>query len=520
MPLAGHPPAPSRSPSPLVSGFVAIGRIWAVSFLVALALYVATASRGPQWQDSGWQQVRILAGRIEHPLGLALTHPLQFYLGRAAMKALPLEPAFAITLVSSLAAAIAVANTAGTVFLLTRRASAAILAGSALMLSHTFWQHATHTESYALVAALLTTEWFCWAAHATAPRAWLLVAVAAANGLGIANHLLAALATPVDALLLLLAWRRGLLTPRMLGLAAAIWLLGSSPYTGFVAKTALDSGDWGGTLQSAFFGNFASEVLNVRLSARMIALAFGYFIYNFPGLILPLAVFGLSKRGADPTVDLRPFKWLLVTYTVFVARYSITDQYTFFIPVYLLLAIFAGRGIALFAARHSTWWRRLRPLVIITCVWQPLVYAGAAAVLADRSAFPALVGNKPYRNGYQALLLPWGVGQDHAERLNADAARQAGHHGLLLVEDGMMIFSLEYARLLGRLPDGVDLRRFHHDPSEAGLLLDALADSRPVILVPRDRDRPSPPPGGTRWSRFNDIYILQRDANPPNRNDH
>jgi len=502
-----------------VGGFLAVGRIWAFAFLVALALYAATANRGPQWQDSGWQQVRILAGRVEHPLGLALTHPLQFWLGRTALRVLPLEPALAITLVSSVAAAIAVANTAGIVFLLTRRASAAMLAGSALMLSHTFWQHATHTESYALVAALLTTEWICWAAYARSPRAWLLVTVAAANGLGLANHLLAALATPVDAILLLSARRRGLLTPRTLGLAAAVWLLGSSPYTGLVAQTALDSGDWAGTLRSAFFGNFASEVLNLRLSGRMIALIFGYLVYNFPSFLLPLAIFGLSRRTADPDAALRPFRWLLLIYTVFVARYSITDQYTFFVPVYLLLAVFGGYGIAVLAERHAATWRWLRPLVIITCVWQPLVYAGAAAVLSHRSVFASLVGNKPYRNGYQALLLPWGVGKDYAERLNADAARQAGDHGLVLVEDAMMIFSLEYARLLGRIPEGVEIRRFHQHPSEAVPFPDALTGSRPVILVPRDRDRPPPPPDGTRWSRVNDLYILQRDEVEPNRPD-
>jgi hypothetical protein len=42
------------------------------AFLIALTLYTATANRGVQLQDSGWQQGRIIAGEIDRPLGLAL----------------------------------------------------------------------------------------------------------------------------------------------------------------------------------------------------------------------------------------------------------------------------------------------------------------------------------------------------------------------------------------------------------------------------------------------------------------
>lgn len=50
-------------------------RIGVAAFAAALALYLATCSRGVNWQDSGMHQYRILTGMLENPLGLALSHP-------------------------------------------------------------------------------------------------------------------------------------------------------------------------------------------------------------------------------------------------------------------------------------------------------------------------------------------------------------------------------------------------------------------------------------------------------------
>lgn len=172
-------------------------RIWLIAFLVAALLYGATADYGPQWQDSGWQQWRILTGEIDHPAGLVVTHPLQFWLGRLFL-ILPFgHPAGRSTLVSVLGGAIAIANLAAFGWIVTRRLSAAAIPAIALMLSHTFWQHATHTESYTLVAAVLTFEWICVAMRCLGGSRWWLVAAMAANGLGVANHLLAGLSTPI-----------------------------------------------------------------------------------------------------------------------------------------------------------------------------------------------------------------------------------------------------------------------------------------------------------------------------------
>jgi hypothetical protein len=499
--------------------------VWLVAFLAALIVYVSTADRGAQWQDSGWQQYRIATGSLDHPRGLVLVHPLQFWLGRAAVRTLWVEPAFATTLLSSLAAAIAVANLASTVFLLARSRSATLVAALAFMLSHTFWQHATHTESYTLTAALLTGEWLCLAAFSLGGNRNLLLLLALLNGLGIANHMLASIATPVDIIVILSAVRARRLSLPGAITAALLWVIGTSPYSTLVLGQIIETRDVLGTIGSALFGEFRGEVLNTRLGLRPLALALGYLVYNFPGLTIPLAILAMTRRDTRPLLFVRVLKWELLLYSVFVFRYAVVDQYTFFFPMYAILALFAGLGLAGLLERRldgtgpSIAYRppRGRLLLVaasVTAAWTPLVYLAAAHLSSSAGIFSNQVARKPYRNGYHALFLPWGIGQNYAERLNAQAFALAGDDGLILTTDSMVAIGLQYAEAVNNdhagaillpiegsaAPDVVDRRR--------RLLRAYLSSGRPVVLVPRDRDKPVTCVPEARWRRDGDLYTL------------
>jgi hypothetical protein len=485
-------------------------------FAPALALYAATADRGVQWQDSGWEQFRIITGNMAHPLGLVLVHPLQYYLGRAAVRCMPIEPAFAITLgVSCLPAAMAIANLAATVLVITRRQSAAIIAATAFALSHTFWQHATHTESYAIVTALLTGEWLCLALYVTTNRNRFLVLLAFLNGLGIADHMLAALATPVDVAVVISAARSGRLSRPQALAAAVLWLAGTLPYSTLVAGMLVRTGDLSGTVHSALFGTYAGDVLNVHLGLRTIVLVFGYVFYNFPGLTIPIAIYALIRPIDVPRVFSRAMRWELLIYTLFVGRYTITDQYTFLFPVYAILTIFSGIGMArIIAARASLRRNVTIGLAVLTVVWAPFIYAAATSVLSARKTFAGMVRNKPYRDGYKALFLPWGVAQDFAPILNSHAYRLAGDSGLILYEDSMVEFGLRYPQAVGKASTRVMVMPIESIAApevvakRRSLLESYLSTGRRVVLVPRDRDRPETCVPEARWQRDGDLYVL------------
>ncbi len=481
-------------------------------------------NRGVQWQDSGWQQCRIVSGQLNHPLGLALTHPVQYYLSRAATKLLPIEPAIAITMVSCIAASIAIANIVLIVLLCTRNRWAALIAGSGLMLSHTFWQHATHTESYAIVTALLTGEWLCWIIYFVGGRRSSILGVAFLNGLGVANHLLASLATPVNAIMIILLIRRKAIGKRYALAAPALWILGSLPYSLLIITTFLDTGDLSGTLRSALFGNYASEVLNTQNVLKPVLFGIGYWLYNFPNLILLLAIVGLFRRTYMPKIFSRSLKTLLVIYLLFVLRYSVKDQYTFFLPVYALTAIFAGFGFAGFVAESNR--KRMRvwtAVCLITILWTPAFYVLTASVLEKKQAISSMVGNKPYRNGYKAFFYPWGAGQDHATKLNRHAFSLAQPNGLILLERGMIRFALEYEIILGRVPEGVEIVFFsmRDEPEEVdrirAILVQYAGENRPVVLIPENRDRPQTCVPEAVWKRDGDLYVLE-SLKPTNTN--
>ncbi len=497
-----------------------IASLWAIGFVAALVLYAGTANRGVQWQDSGWQQYRIASGTIEHARGLALTHPLQYYLGRIAIAVLPFEPAFCTTLVSVFAASITIGNLLVLLTLATRRVIVAAICTTAFLLSHTFWQMATHTESYTLVIALLSAEWLCLLGYARTTNGRWLLGVGLFNGLGIANHMLATLALPVDLVVIAIAIRKRQLAPRIAASTAVLWLIGTLPYTLLVLQTAIETGDLAGTVHSALFGSYSGSVLNTTVGVRLLILSLGYILYNFPGLTVPLAAHAAFRKVDAPRLFVIAVRCQLAIFFVFVVRYSIVDQFTFYLPVYGLLTVLAGIGLSDCLRRSKPRVAKgLMALALLSAVWPPIIYAATESVLASKGALKSLVGNKPYRDGYAAFFTPWSVGQNHAEVLNNTAFETAGPNGVIVLEDGMMWHALRYRQNFGDEPDQIEVIRAY--PSQNNDELTKLkhrlhvwhSTGRAVVLVPRDRDAPRTFLSACTWERRGDLYVL-REIDP------
>lgn len=523
--LAGAAPsraAPSRaSPSHL--------RVWIFAFALAALLYWLTAARDVQWQDSGEFQLRVLRHEVTHRVGLVLAHPLHHWLCRA-VAATGLEPADAVTLVSVIASAGLIANIVLLLRLLRVNGLAILFSASALALAHTVWMHATVAEVYGLVGLTLSAELAALAAYFTTRRPGWLVLVALFNGLGVANHLLCGLLTPLHAVfaswMLLRVHRR----PGLLGLAVLAWVAGSLPYTVLVALEA-QAGGWAAALASASTGGYERQLGNLRLSGRMLARAAGYLMYNFPNFAIPLAALSLTDRGI-PKGLYRLIVIDLCVLLIFAMRYDVPDQFVFFYPSYPLLAVLAAFGLdglmrTRAAATDAPGFRvanrpaRLRgdkagwlaAAAIGSAAVTPLLYYATYHIATARDFLAAPAGNKPYRDGRATFLLPWNHTKQHAQQLRAALDQQAGAQGLVLCADGMLEAALRYDAERDHAT-GWDVITVPDDaeaPADvASLIQKAAGAGRPVVLVPRNRDRPPVVIPGAVWDRRGDIYVLKQ----------
>lgn len=494
---------------------------WLVAFAAALALYASTASRGPQWQDFGVYMMRIITGELDNPRGLALTHPLHHWLGRLVVLPGWSNPAYAITLVSAFGAALAVANVFGCVRSLTGRASAAVFAAVSLAVAHTFWQFATITETYTLTAGLLAGECWCMVAFSRDHRRVAFLGMFLLNGLGFANHLQAVLTLPVLVTVAILWWRAGRISGRYVVLAAVVWLIGSAPYTSMIAAEWIQSGDCAGTIRSALFGReFARNVLNTHLSPGMMAFTGFFIVYNFPNLLLPAAFLGIwqARQAGVAAMPRRALLAGLLIHAGFALRYNVIDQYTFFLPMYVLLCLFAGIGAARVLAWPTVRRRRAGIAGVILLVLTPVWYAVVPAVLRKTGMMRRIERHKPYRDDYVYFLAPWQVVERSAQTMAAEAVAQASPDGVVLVESTMAMPAVKYTVLV-RKTASIELHMVPSTRSDVDreAFLQRLAAwraaGRPVVLVPDNVTRTNVPvPPGMRWQRRGDLYALGTDA--------
>lgn len=486
------------------------GAIWGLLLCLSFLLYSQTAQRGIHWQDSGFHTLRIVTQQVHNPLGLALVHPLHHWMGRLIVSFETFEPSFAVTLISALAGAITVANLFACVVCLTGRRGAALFAALSMGLAHTFWQMSTVAETYTLTTALLTAELWCLTLFVRTKKPGYLLLMMLWNGLGISNHLLAMLTTPILIFVILVAKRGKVIRLSTIVWLAVLWLLGSLPYTYLVADEMVRTGEYITTLQSALFGNgFAKAVLNVVPEGRRFLISMAFMGLNFPNLLLPLAAYGLFRIKSDYIPPLLRTSLLaaLMIHGLFVFRYNVLDQHIFFIPTYLLLTILGGVGFAsLTMLRPTKKIRTVKTISVILLCATPLLYS-YVPTLARRWDVLGEVGyHKPYRDDYVYLFTPWSVVERSAERMSQQAVELAGEHGLILIEDRMAEFAIRYQAWRGGLADLAVL--YEVNPQT---IQETIEKKGQIVLVPLHADSPKIQPPFGKWVRQGDLYVLDVD---------
>jgi len=504
-PEASAPLEPSRPP-----GQPSTWRGWVVLFFFFLLVYGLTAQRGTQWQDSGYHILRAVTHQTVNPMGLALSHPLHQWIAQAAVGWGLFRPCLSVTLVSALMGALTVANIFGCVVTLTGSRKAAVLGAVSFALAHTVWQMSTLAETYTLASALLTGECWCIARFARDRDPRFLAGTFFLNGLGISNHLLALLTTPVLFVVALITIRSSKFEVRSsktwAGVGGLLWVLGASPYLGFFAVEGLRSGDLWATLHSAFFGHgYRADVLNVHVSPRALGLNICAVVMNFPNLLLPVAAYGALGAGqiGIPKLARRALLASVTVHAVFVLRYTVADRFTFFVPMYALLAIFAGIGWARIAqwpiGRSRTLVRRASVAAILLT---PVLYAFLPDIARRMNVLEGMQDHKPYRDDYVYVFTPWAFAESSADRMARQAVVLASPQGMILVEDRMAEFAVRYCALQADASTRPEVISWNAvDPSAVKAI------HGPIVWVPRDVSEEPPTTTGVEWRRDGDLWV-------------
>lgn len=494
---------------------------------LGLLLYTLTCAPGVLWQDSAMFQFRVWHGDLPGDLGLALAHPLYILLAKA-FTLLPLgsDFAFRVNLFSAVCGGATLVFTVDLLMSLTRSRTAAICGTILLAVSHTFWTHAVIAEVYELYALGLVAElWLLERFFRRHEVRWLILALLV-NGLGVSNHVLAVLHAPAYVGVIAWAVRERLLRGKLLALLALAFLVGTTPYLYLIIREIADGRPILQTLWYALAGPPGRSQKVIATSFPFIhqcKRAVQFFALNFPTPLALLAPLGIWAAWKDSAA-----RWFLavagavfVLNFVFAFRYMVADQFVFFTPCYVIVALCVAFGIANLLRRAR--WIGLAGLVL--SVLPVVVYEITPPLFESRGISIGIKREIPGRNSYTYFLRPRKNSEISAAKFARAALEQAAPDGLLLA-DVTIKNLLVYVRDIEGVHPGVTLN-YGHDTTPAAPVIEPIADEvkpfadrgkayictnhptyvpkwiqegydlEPAGLVFRLRPHPSAPPGGS-----------------------
>lgn len=452
--------------------------------ILAAVVYYLSVAPGVLWQDSGLAQLRVLRGDFTGQLGLALAHPL-YYMVASAFQYLPFaDSAFKTNLVSPTCAAVTVAN----VYLLLVWLLPADRAGrwgagigtAAVALAHTFWQHAALAEVYTLTTCILTFELLALTRFAqTGSIRWYLLGWFL-NGLECSNHMLAVLTAAAVVVWSVVLIRQGRIKPVHLLPAVALWLVGNLPYEylGYVAWQGGES--LGAVVHSMLFGRYRDAVFNLQIDKRLLLMAGGAIVLNFPTPNILLIPAGLVK--AVQHVESRIILLLILATTfhlAFAVRYNVPDVPTFFIVPTLLLTIWLAAGASWLIGRKP----RLATPILLLALTNPLVYACLPTICGN--IFARYTDPVPYRNEATYFFWPWKTGYTGPQRFAHEVFTVVPQSAIVIADDTTARPVRYYQEFQHRRIDVhvVADPCKNTPPDQKPACLEALLRSRPVFVA-------------------------------------
>lgn len=403
------------NPQPHPAGNLA--REYFVVLLTALVLYVISLAPGVLWQDSGLAQVRTAMHDIVGLRGLALAHPL-YYVITILFSYVPIgDIAYRVNLVSAILGALTVANVHLLARLLFRFRVAAVVTTCSLAVAHTFWQHSSMAEVYTLDTLLFSLELLCALCFLNTNRGRWMVLLFAVSGLRLSNHLFALLALPVWGSLLLWVLYERRTNWRVFVASGFAWFAGAGLYVALIVAEIVGGRAVGEVVHEALFGvRYAEHVLNTNVDLHLLKVSIIYIGLNFPTPTVFLSLIALTRIRYLPHWPLRvSIVLLLAIYLMWAVHYNVPDQYAFFMPAIVLMAVLIGFGAdRLLADSHV--FRRDAVLFVLGALFPVLVYPVLPTIVRASGYYMGVVRKVPYRDAHDYYLRPWRTGYTGAQQ--------------------------------------------------------------------------------------------------------
>jgi 4-amino-4-deoxy-L-arabinose transferase-like glycosyltransferase len=327
----------------------------------ALAVYVRSLLPGVGYSGdtAKWQFLGEVGG-TPHPTG----YPLYLLVNRVFVNLVPVgELAWRANLLSAVLGAGTVAALFALLRALAVRRSVAAATAATFGLTVTFWSQAVVAEVYTLHLLLLTLVALCLARWLDGGSDRWLLAGLGLYCLSFGNHLGSVLALPGVGFMVSRGWRRAL-RPRTLAATGLFALAGAAQYAYLVRMTHTGAyveqpvhgvGDvvemvTGGRFRSQMFAFTPGELVRDRLPM------FGRLLRGELGVLVLPALYGVWAGLRSPG---RPTRQAVSAHLLvlgllaggYALNFDVLDVFVFFLPCYLVLAVFLGIGAEALADR-------------------------------------------------------------------------------------------------------------------------------------------------------------------------
>ena len=351
VPSSRHPGGPPNGAVVLLG----VLSVVLISFLIYLKTLAPTVLyyHPTAFPDSVVLQIQAIVLGIPHTTGyptwVMLTHLFTY---------LPFgDPAYRANLSSAVYASAAVLLVYLLCLRLTRRAVPSCVAALLFGLSRDFWSQAVITEVYTLNALFVALVIFLLLLWRDTRNDRHLLLACFSMGLSLTNHLTSSLLLPAGALFVGLVDRRKLRDRRLTLKGAVLFLIALTPYLYLPIRASMHPplnrevpNDLGSFFHLVSGTGFAARMFvygPAGLAGKAQQYFFDYLAHQFffgPSLLLvAVGVVWLSLRDRPALAMLvfLYFGWLL-----YALEYGIRDVYVFYIPTYLILAVFVAAGVA------------------------------------------------------------------------------------------------------------------------------------------------------------------------------